>query len=478
MPKRLKLPRLISPKALITPFLDLPESVRGPMARISVVFGLLMAVGSWQHEFVYHAIMSNVYLNLAIWGTFFFGVVLTYRNMLRMKNEDLAFQALKEMYEDAKNLRMGRVTDPMWRHYRCKELAVVFDKPEVLGHAYQLISEEIASGKDVHVSTGTMQTLIDSIQLRLDERKSLTQYISGILILLGLIGTFIGLMETLASVGKILGELDISGADPTGAIATLLANLQIPLRGMSVGFSASLFGAITSLVLSMMVRFSAMAFSEFTQDFEGWLANIVQIDGDSDTPATAGSVSNLMEAKQLNLVLRAARISVSSNARLNAQLDALSANMVELARVTAGQTHAVQSVLGGIGELQEQGRLLGQAMARNLETVRTVTANLDSKNEIVAATLSLGRQLEARDHSLAQSLSTLDQTLTVLRQRDAEAALLPTPQSNEAFRLLEELKASLLTGELGKVRDRLWNDDDAPIAPDMPTEKLAAGAAR
>ncbi|WP_375451374.1 hypothetical protein [uncultured Devosia sp.] len=472
MPKRLKLPRLISPKAFITPFLDLPKAVKGPMARISVVFGLLLAVGSWQSEFVYHAIMSNVYLNLAIWGTFFFGVVLTYRNMLRMKNEDLAFRALREMYEDAKNLRMGRVTDPMWRHYRCNELAVVFDKPEVLGHAYQLISEELANGKDVHVTTGTMQTLIDSIQLRLDERRSLTQYISGILILLGLIGTFIGLMETLASVGKILGELDISGADPTGAIAKLLANLQIPLRGMSVGFSASLFGAITSLVLSMMVRFSAMAFSEFTQDFEGWLANIVQIDGEGEI--TGSSVSNLMEAKQLNLVLRAARISVSSNARLNAQLDALSTNMVELARVTAGQTHAVQSVLGGIGELQEQGRILGQAMARNLETIRSVSVNLDAKSEIVEATHSLSRQLEARDHALAQSLSTLDQTLTVLRQRDAEAALLPTPQANEAFRLLEELKASLLTGELGKVRDRLWNDDDAPVEANM----MSTAAAR
>ncbi|WDR01583.1 MotA/TolQ/ExbB proton channel family protein [Devosia algicola] len=124
-------------------------------------------------------------------------------------------------------------------------LAVVFEKPEVLGHAYQLISEELASGRDVSVSTGTMQTLIDSIQLRLDERRSLTQYIAGILILLGLIGTFIGLIDTLASVGKILGDLDISGTDPTTAIATLLGNLQIPLRGMAVGFSSSLFGAVS-----------------------------------------------------------------------------------------------------------------------------------------------------------------------------------------------------------------------------------------
>ncbi|WDR01582.1 hypothetical protein PSQ19_12435 [Devosia algicola] len=116
--------------------------------------------------------------------------------------------------------------------------------------------------------------------------------------------------------------------------------------------------------------------------------------------------------------------------------------------------------------MQDQSQVLGQAMARNLEAMRSLASGLDAKSEIVEATNSLGRQLKTRDLSLAQSLSALDQTLTSLRQREAEAALLPTPQSTEAFRLLEELKASLLTGELGKVRDRLWSDEDLPPGAD------------
>jgi hypothetical protein len=459
--KRIRIPGLAAARAWRASLKALPDNIRRPLLQMSAVFGSLLALGAWQTEFVFHAILSNVYLNASIWGTFLFGVVLTYRNILRMKNEHVAFEALKEMYADAKQLREGEVKDPMWRYYRCNDLAVVFEKPEVLGHAFQLISEELSTGKDVHVSTATMQTLIESIQARLDERRSLSQYISGILILLGLIGTFIGLMETLASVGKILGDLDITGKDTTGAIGTLLTNLQIPLRGMSTGFSSSLFGAIGSLVLSMMVRFSGMAYAHFTQDFEEWLSNIVRIgeEGDEDEVVVQAPGTPMMEAKHLAQVLRAARISVSSNARLNAQLDALSDTMVQLTGVIQGQTHAVQSVLGGVAELQEHAGILSQAMARNLDTVRSVASGLDERHEVVEATMMLSRQLQSRDQALANSLSTLDQTLSMLRHREAEAARLPTPQSDEAFRLLEELKASLLEGEMGKVRDRLWGED-------------------
>lgn len=473
-----RLPRWLSPKALVQPFRNLPKSIRAPITRMSVVFGALLSLGIWQWHFFIEAMNSNIFLNASIWLTFLFGVVLTYRNLLRMKNEDLALKALKEMHEDARNLSRGTVNDPMWRYYRCNDLAIVFDRPEVLGHAYQLISEELALGREVHVSAGTMQTLVDSVQMRLDERKSLTQYISGILILLGLIGTFIGLMETLASVGKILADLDVRGSDPTGAIALLLANLQIPLRGMAVGFSSSLFGAVGSLVLSLMVRFSAMAFSNFTQDFEEWLSNIVQIDDENTTTGAATVVTKTIfaEGRQLELVLRAARISVSSNARLNSQLDVLSEALVELTRVIAGHSQAIQTMMGGIGELQEQGQILTHAMARNLETTRTATANLDAKHEFMEATHMLSRQLQARDGALAESLKRLDETLHVIRQREADLAALPTPQSNEAFRLLEELKASLLTGELGRARDRLWaNADEMPDISFTNASQAAAG---
>lgn len=463
---------------VIKPFTGLPSSIRTPIVRTTVVLTALISLGVWQWHFFIHAMFSNIYLNVSIWSTFTFGVVLVYRNMLRMKNEDLAFQALREMYSDARNLNRGTINDPLWRHYRCNELAIVYEKPEILGHAYQLISEELASGRELHVSAGTMQTLADSVQLRLDERKSLTQYIAGILILLGLIGTFIGLMETLASVGKILADLDVRGADPTGAIALLLANLQIPLNGMAVGFSSSLFGAVGSLVLSLMVRFSALAFSTFSQDFEEWLANIVQIDDEGGAVAQANTAlapTTLMEGRQLELVLRAARISVSSNARLNGQLDGLAQALTEMTKTAQGHGQIIEHLTGSVSELREQNRVLAQAMMHNLETTRAALNGVDAKHEIIAATTMMTRQMEARDSSLSQSIRMLDETLSGLRQREKDAEARPSPQSSEAFKLLEELKSSLLKGEMGRMRDRLWaEDDDKDITIDL--RQTATGA--
>lgn len=457
----------------------LPEHIRAPLIQMSVVFGGLLAIGVWQTEFVFHAIMANVYLNSAIWSTFTFGLVLTYRNIFKMRNEALAFEALKELYADSRQLARGDATDPMWRYYRCNDLAVVFDKPEVLGQAYQLIADELSTGKNVQVSTATMQTMVESIQARLDERRSLTQYIAGILILLGLIGTFIGLMETLASVGKILGDLNINDSDTTAAIGTLLTNLQIPLRGMSTGFSSSLFGAIGSLVLSMMVRFSALAFSSFTQDFEEWLSNIVTIDEErSETDAVAPGVNSpMMEAKHLAQVLKAARISVSSNARVNAQLDELSSRMIELTQATQNQTGSVEILLGGMVELHDQGQLLSQAMARNLEALRQVQTGLDVKTEIVETSMSLQRQMQARDQSLSKTLVAVDQTLNGLRLQQEAASRTPSVQSKEAFDLLENIRASLAAGDWHSARDQLWAEDAAePTAPERaPRYNAAAG---
>ena len=144
--------------------------------------------------------------------------------------------------------------------------------------------------------------------------------------------------------------------------------------------------------------------------------------------------------------------------------------MMELAGSVQGQTHSVKSLLGGVAELQEQGRILGQAMMRNLETVRAMASGIDAKSEIVEATISLSRQLESRDRSIVDSIGSLHETLGRMRYRQAEEAAAPTPHSTEAFALLEELKASLLAGELGRVRDRLWQDDgESPVTDHLST---------
>jgi len=474
---------------------NIKKIIQTPLIRITVVFGVMMLLGLWQIGFVISSISSNVVLNLTIFAVFFFGVVLVYLSVLALRNEGLALQALQESYADAMVEKRGNVTDQMWKHHRCKEMATVFKKPDVLGPAFQLMSEELAKNKDINLSPGTMQTLLDAIDVRLQDRKALTQYISGILVLLGLIGTFLGLMLTLASIGDILAALDLSSGDPTAAIAVLMNKLQIPLQGMAVGFSSSLFGLVTSLVLSLMVRFSAMAFSEFVQNIEGWMSTIVEIEPGSNKAGGAGEAGNhgaMIEEKRLSLIMRAARISVASNKRHNDKLTQLTNSITALSENTRTQHtvltenartqhQAIDELVGASRQMYEQGRLLGSAMARTMDSVRVISINQGLKKDVLESTNALARKLEIRDDHMANRLSALDaQMSSKLASLDKQLARFEVaPQESEqtdtggnAYDLLEEIKASLRNGDMASIHSNLKDMDEN--LKDKPSAKQPA----
>lgn len=430
--------------------------VHTPLIRMSVVFGILILLSIWQIDFIISAVSSNVVLNLTIFGVFFFGVLLVFRSILTLRNEGLALQYLQEAYDDEMVAKRGVQTDKMWKHYRCNEMATVFKKPDVLGPAFQLMNEELARNKDINLSPATMQTLIDAIDMKLQDRKALTQYVSGILVLLGLIGTFLGLMLTLASIGDILAALDLSSGDPTTAIALLMAKLQIPLQGMAVGFSSSLFGLVTSLVLSLMVRFSAMGFSEFVSNFEGWLSTIVEIEPGSSmgvkNSASAAGHGAMLEEKRLSLVMRAARISVASNKRHNDKLNQLTSSVNALSENARTQHNALNELIGTSRQMYEQNQLLGSAMAKTIDTIKLISANQEIKDEVLQATGAMARNLEMRDKNMAEKLVKLDEQLS--RFELAQPMVQDESQqktSEDAYDLLEEIKSSLRDGDMASL---------------------------
>ncbi len=439
------------------------SNLRQTLISMGITLLVLVLLSVWQIGFVIEAIFANIMLNGLIIGVFGFGVWLVFNGVLKLRNEELAFAALKEMQQDVKNLRSGKITDPLWRHYRCNDLAIVFKKPEVLSQAFQLLSEKLTTGRELNVDPGTMSTLVESVQIRLDDRKSMTQYVSGILVMLGLIGTFLGLMITLSSIGSIIGSIDLSGGDPTGAVASLMTSLQVPLQGMATGFSSSLFGLITSLVLGLMVRFSGSGFANFTNEFESWLGNIVEIGNDGgELEVENGHVSRLSEERQLALIMRTARVSVSSNARLNDKMSGLIEAIDKLSVNALSQSHALENLLNGTNEMQQNGRILTHATRKTLEGIYAVTANLSAKEEIVEATIALSNQLETRDSHLVGSIQALEAQLHKLQRRDEEFESRPTKEQQDIYGLLQELKASLKEGDMVGINDQLWAQDDAP----------------
>jgi hypothetical protein len=125
------------------------------------------------------------------------------------------------------------------------------------------------------ISQQTMRHLLDSIATRLDEARDISRYMTGLLVFLGLLGTFWGLIETVGSVGKVIDGLKVGG-DAGAVFDTLKEGLAAPLGGMGISFSSSLFGLAGSLILGFLDLQSSQAQNRFYTDLEDWLASTVR----------------------------------------------------------------------------------------------------------------------------------------------------------------------------------------------------------
>ncbi len=249
--------------------------------RMIIVMILMFALVGWQHHFVMGGIKANPYLNYSIIGVFLLGCGIAFRMMSSLKNEVLALDALK--------------VDFSGKTYDVQEIyskpAVVFKDPLLIGHAYRLISEELCKHGKLIISHATVHSLIGGVEVRMNDRRGTMMYLSGLMVFMGLFGTFVGLMETVASVGGIINNLDFSGGKSAdAAFGNLITGLKAPLNGMATGFSSSLFGLSTSLVLGLHERFSTAAARVLKVEFESWLTNLAHLEQaeneEQDKPAS------------------------------------------------------------------------------------------------------------------------------------------------------------------------------------------------
>jgi hypothetical protein len=152
-------------------------------------------------------------------------------------------------------------------------------------------------GGRVSLSAMSMRTLLDGIGTRLDEARETSRYLIGVLVFLGLLGTFYGLLETVQSVGNVIGTLSADAADPGRAFNDLKSGLQSPLGGMATAFSASLFGLAGSLVLGFLDLQAGLAQNNFYRELEEYLSGYTRLSGGGPaSDAGDGSVPAFIQA--------------------------------------------------------------------------------------------------------------------------------------------------------------------------------------
>ena len=134
------------------------------------------------------------------------------------------------------------------------------------------------------MSAMSLRTVLDGIRGRLDESREISRYLISLLIFLGLLGTFWGLLGTISAVGQVIINLQVEGGDFNEIFRDLQAGLLKPLEGMGTAFSSSLFGLGGSLVLGFMDLQAGHAQNRFYDSLEEWLAGVTRL---VDTDETA-----------------------------------------------------------------------------------------------------------------------------------------------------------------------------------------------
>lgn len=127
------------------------------------------------------------------------------------------------------------------------------------------------------LSALSLRTVLEGIRGRLDESREISRYIIGLLVFLGLLGTFWGLLGTISSVSSIVGGLEVGDENYGQMFQALKAGLQEPLRGMGTAFSSSLFGLGGSLILGFIDIQANHAQNRFFNELEEWLSGVTQL---------------------------------------------------------------------------------------------------------------------------------------------------------------------------------------------------------
>lgn len=141
------------------------------------------------------------------------------------------------------------------------------------------------------LSAPVMRSLLDGIRLRLDQNRDISRYVIGLLIFLGLLGTFWGLLDTVIAAGKVIAGLQVVGGDVGQVFERLRGDLQGPLAGMGTAFSSSLFGLAGALVLGFLDLQAGHAENRFFKELEDWLAELTHLpsgiltEGEATIPA-------------------------------------------------------------------------------------------------------------------------------------------------------------------------------------------------
>jgi len=229
--------------------LSSPQVYLWRMVIFLIIVGFLALI---LYRQIYSAFLTNVGLNSTILLAAIIGIVLSLRQVIRL-------------FPEVRWVNDTRLGDPGMEVRR---------PPVLLAPMATLVGDSLG---ERFITTHALRSILESIGSRLDEMREISRYLTGLLVFLGLLGTFWGLLQTINSVGETIQSLDVGSGDSSVIFEDLKTGLERPLSGMGTAFASSLFGLAGSLVLGFLDLQAGQAQNRFYTDLEDWLTTFTDI---------------------------------------------------------------------------------------------------------------------------------------------------------------------------------------------------------
>jgi len=347
------------------------------LVRMVLFLVAVMAVAAVLYLPLRNAFMANVLLNGLIVFVLVVGIVYNFRQVIMLYPEVSWIDGFRQPHSPLSQPRAPKLLAPM---------------ATMLGERQDRLS----------LSALAMRSLLDGIYSRLDESRDISRYTIGLLIFLGLLGTFWGLLDTVASIRDVIDGLSIASGNASTVFGDLKTGLKAPLTGMGTAFSSSLFGLAGSLILGFLDLQAGQAQNRFYNDLEEWLSSLTRLssgalpgDGDHSVPAyvqalleqTADSLGNLQRtlARGEEDRITSANAMMSLVEKLSTLTDHMHTEQTLMIRLAESQME-MKPILA---RLAEAGQATGGGMD---ETTRTHIRNLDVYMARLLEELGAGRE--------------------------------------------------------------------------------------
>jgi len=361
---------------------------------VCVVLVAALLFGELQHAFAVNPVLNS--LILAVLGL---GTAWCFRQVVLLKRETDWLNAF----------RAPRPGQPAPR------------PPQLLAPMASMLASR--RPERLSLSTGAMRGVLDGIGSRLDEGRELSRYMTGLLIFLGLLGTFWGLILTIGSVSEVIQNMSVGTGDVTNLFNQLKSGLAQPLQGMGVAFSSSMLGLASSIVLGFLDLTAGQAQSRFYNELEEWLAGVTRLSSGvlGNDGAEGGSVPAYVQA-----LLEQTAENLEGLQRILARGEERSAN----------SGRALETLTERLSVLTDQMRanqVLMQRVAEGQASLAPILARMAEPNENDAATrghlrnveLYLARLLEESAQGRAQATQEIRSEIKVLARTIAALAEAP-----------------------------------------------------